>query len=59
MNTIKTHLPIYNGNYGTIWEDAPNEEYEVEYINELRAEKNLKPIEFDDIEFDYRLFTMN
>ena len=56
MNTIKTHLPIYNGNYGTIWEDAPNEEYEVEYINELRAEKNLNPIEFDDVEFDYKTF---
>ena len=56
MNTIKTHLPIYNGNYGTIWQDAPNEEYEVEHINELRAEKNLKPIEFDDIEFDYKNF---
>ena len=56
MNTIKTHLPIYSGNYGTIWEDAPNEEYEVEYINELREEKNLKPIEFDDVEFDYETF---
>ena len=56
MNTIKTHLPIYNGNYGTIWEDAPREEYEVEYINELREEKNLKPIEFDDVEFDYKTF---
>jgi hypothetical protein len=56
MNTIKTHLPIYSGNYGTIWEDAPREEYEVENINELRAEKNLKPIEFDDIEFDYETF---
>jgi len=56
MNTIKTHLPIYNGNYGTIWEDAPREEYEVKNINELRAEKNLKPIEFDDIEFDYETF---
>jgi hypothetical protein len=28
----------------------------VENINELRAEKNLKPIEFDDIEFDYKTF---
>lgn len=56
MDTIKTTLPIYNGNYGTIWEDSPNEEYEFEYINELRAEKKLKPIEFDDIVFDYKSF---
>ena len=58
MNTkaIQTWLPVYSGNYGTVWEDAPNEECEVDWINEQRAERNLNPIEFDDIEFNYANF---
>ena len=56
VKSIPTWLPIYSGNYGTIWEDAPNEEREIDWINEQRAEKNLNPIEFDDIEFNYADF---
>ena len=56
VQSIPTWLPIYSGNYGTIWQDAPNEESEIDWINEQRAEKNLNPIEFDDIEFNYADF---
>ena len=56
IKAIQTWLPVYSGNYGTVWEDAPNEECEVDWINEQRAERNLNPIEFDDIEFNYADF---
>ncbi|QDP51821.1 MAG: hypothetical protein GOVbin212_40 [Prokaryotic dsDNA virus sp.] len=51
MKKIKTYLPIFNGFYGSIFE--PNEEYEIEYINELRQKKNKPEIDFDDVDFDY------
>lgn len=55
-NTINTWLPCFNGFYSSIYE--PNEEMELEHINELRAENNLDPIEFDDLEFDYQKYRL-
>ena len=48
---INTYLPLFTGFYEGIYE--PDEDMEIEYINELRNDKKLKPIEFDDCEFDY------
>ena len=48
---IKTYLPIFTGFYGSIYE--PNEENEIDYINELREEKNLDKIDYDDCDFNY------
>ena len=35
VQSIPTWLPIYSGNYGTIWEDAPN--MSIIYIDEIEA----------------------
>ena len=51
---IETYLPVFPGFYNTIFE--PCEDGEIEYINDLRAEKGLKPIEFDAFEFDYQTY---
>ena len=53
MNTkyINTYLPIFKGFYGSIFE--PNEDIELDYINELRQEKNKSEINYDNVEFDY------
>lgn len=51
MKYINSYLPIFNGFYGSIFE--PNEESEIDYINELRQEKNKSKLNYDDIEFDY------
>ena len=51
---IETYLPVFPGFYSTIFE--PCEDGEIEYINDLRAEKGLKPLEFDAFEFDYRTY---
>jgi hypothetical protein len=51
MKKIKTYLPVFPGFYSTIFE--PDEENEISYINELRAEKGLGEVKFDDIDFDY------
>lgn len=48
---IKTYLPIFTGYYGSIFE--PNEDIEIDYINELRAENNKSKINYDNIQFDY------
>ena len=48
---VNTYLPIFKGFYGSIYE--PNEENEIDYINELRQEKNLDEINYDDCEFNY------
>ena len=54
LNKIETYLPVFTGFYNTIFE--PDETFEIDYINELRAEKGLKPLEFDAFEFDYRTY---
>jgi hypothetical protein len=51
MKYINSYLPIFNGFYGSIFE--PNEEAELDYINELRQEKTKSKLNYDDIEFDY------
>jgi len=51
-NTINTFLPCFRGFYGSIYE--PNDEMELEHINDTRAENDLDPIKFDDLEFDYQ-----
>jgi len=51
MNGIKSYLPIFTGFYESIFE--PYEDSEIEHINEIRLDKNLKPINYDDCDFDY------
>jgi hypothetical protein len=51
---VNTFLPGFNGFYGSIYE--PNEEYELDHINDIRLENNLDPIELDDLEFDYKAY---
>ena len=54
MKSYKTYLPIFKGYYGSIYE--PNEDSEIDYINELRLENNKSKINYDDIEFDYNKY---
>lgn len=54
MKKIETWLPVFSGFYGTIWESDDLETNEIEYINEQRKEKNLPPVEWDDVEFDFQ-----
>ena len=55
MKYIESYLPIFTGFYGSFLD--PNENYqiesEIEYINELRQEKNKKPINYDNLKIDY------
>lgn len=51
MKTIETYLPIFTGFYNTIFE--PDEESEIDDINTQREEKGLKPIDYDNCEWDY------
>ena len=48
---INTYLPIFKGFYGSIFE--PDVDNEIDYINELRQEKNKPEIDFDDVNFNY------
>lgn len=48
---IQTYLPIFPGFYNTIFE--PDEEMEIQRINEERESKGLEPAEFDAFDFDY------
>lgn len=50
---VETYLPVFPGFYGTIFE-IRGEEEEIEYINEERKERGLKPISFNDCVFDYK-----
>jgi len=52
MKKIETFLPLFPGFYGTIFE--PYEDNEIEYINDLRKEKGLDDIGYDDCEWDYK-----
>ena len=47
----ETFLPVFKGFYGSIFE--PDETNEIDYINELRAEKELPEIDYDDCKFNY------
>ena len=51
---IKTYLPIFTGFYESIFE--PNEDSEIDYINELRTENNKSEINYDHIDFDYNKY---
>lgn len=52
MRKIETYLPLFPGFYGTIFE--PYEDNEIEYINELRKDKGLDDIGWEDCEWDYK-----
>lgn len=47
----KTFLPVFPGFYGTIFE--PNEESEIDYINEVRKDAGLERVDDYSIEFDH------
>ncbi len=49
---VETFLPCFPGFYETQFE-FENEDQELEYINEKRAEIGLKPIGYDDVEWSY------
>jgi hypothetical protein len=55
METTKfeTFLPLFPGFYNTYLESDDAEGYELDYINEQRAENGLEPIEWDKCEFNY------
>lgn len=52
---VSTWLPGFTGFYGSLWEDA-GEENEIEDINYKRKEKGLEPITWDDIDWNYEGF---
>ena len=54
---IKTYLPIFSGFYNTIWEYDDN--YVIEYINELREENTLQPINYDHLDLDYTQYEID
>lgn len=49
---VETFLPLFPGFYGTQFE-FNNEDYELEYINEKRAEIGLQPIGYYDVKWSY------
>tara|TARA_Y100001937_G_C7014084_1_gene282336 strand:+ start:21 stop:629 length:609 start_codon:yes stop_codon:yes gene_type:complete len=51
MKKIETFLPLFPGFYGTIFE--PYEDSEIEHINDLRNDKGLDDIGYDDCEWNY------
>ena len=50
----ETYLPIFKGFYGSIFE--PDETNEIDHINELRSEKELPEINYDDCDFNYKSY---
>jgi hypothetical protein len=54
---VDTWLPVFSGFYGTIWEPEADEESEIENINNQRIAKGLRPIVYDEIEWDYADYT--
>lgn len=48
---INTWCPLFPGFYGTIYE--PDEQLDIDDINEKRRDINLRPLDFDAFEFDY------
>ena len=55
MKYIESYLPIFTGFYGSFLDPYENYQIvsEIEYINELRQEKNKKPIDYDNLKIDY------
>ena len=53
----ETYLPVFKGFYGSIFE--PDETNEIDHINELRTDKGLSEIDFDDCEFDYSKYYLD
>lgn len=54
---VKTFLPIFTGFYGNPYFDSDwKEEAELDYINELRRDRGLKEIGYDDLEVDYQTY---
>jgi len=52
MKKIESYLPVFPGFYNTIFQ--PDEDQEIDSINETRKENGLIEVEFNDIEFNYR-----
>jgi len=48
---IESFLPVFPGFYGTIFE--PDEDNEINYVNDERESKGWSPLDFDKFEFDY------
>ena len=48
---VQTWLPVFPGFYGTIFEAC--EDAEIDDINDQRDYKCMKPVEYNEIEFDY------
>lgn len=57
QKTISTWLPIFNGFYNTIFE--PDETFEIDGINSEREAMGLHPVEFNEIEFNYKRYEKN
>lgn len=55
LNKVSTWLPGFTGFYGSLWDEA-GEDQEIENINEERKAKGLEPITWDDCEWDYAAF---
>ena len=51
--TVGTWLPLFSGFYRTWWESDYQEDSEIQYINELREEEGMEPIQWDDVQFNY------
>ena len=57
-NKVDTWLPLFSGFYGGYYE--PNEEYELEHINDVRVTNDLDPIlDIELLEFDYDEYYKN
>ncbi len=56
---VETWCPVFSGFYGTIWETDSDEESEMQYINDMRKQKHLPPVEWDAIEWDYKGYTQD
>lgn len=52
LNKVSTWVPGFSGFYGSIWDEGI-EDLEIENINEVRKEKGLSSITWDDCEWDY------
>jgi hypothetical protein len=57
MESVKTYLPIFEGFYNTIW--SFNYDNLIYSINQERKEKNLEPIEFDNLNIDYKQYEID
>ena len=54
---MQSNLPIFKGYYG---EEFGAEEYQFEYLNELREEAGKKPLQNDFVfDFDYETYYNN